>query len=291
MKTEAQKTLRDLVKIRDEYQAVRKRVDNRMGRKADGTLQSVEERKIDPEVAVIIGSGIDVVRTQEKAIEKELAKRLKPIPIYAEWLSKQKGVGPISAGWILAEFDIHIAETVSKLWQYAGLNPGLVFGKKRIDKEKYKESMGPVTEEFESQGKDGKKKLSCIYVTDEKIRGDRATPGFVLPYNKRLKTALMGVLASSFIKSRAPYRLEYYDTYKERLKNREGHICNPDEKRNRQDDGKQWNKVSDGHRDMAAKRYMIKMFLKDLYVAWREIEGLTVRKPYAEDYLGRKHDA
>ena len=35
---------------------------------------------------------------------------------------------------------------------------------------------------------------------------------------------------------------------------------------------------------------MIKMFLKDLYIAWRTLEGLEVRKPYEEEYLNRKHN-
>jgi len=36
---------------------------------------------------------------------------------------------------------------------------------------------------------------------------------------------------------------------------------------------------------------MVKMFLKDLYVAWRELEGLEIRRPYEEEYLGRVHHA
>ena len=46
-----------------------------------------------------------------------------------------------------------------------------------------------------------------------------------------------------------------------------------------------------GHIDRMSKRYMIKMFLQDLYVAWRTLEGLSVRKPYAEEYLDKKHEA
>lgn len=38
-----------------------------------------------------------------------------------------------------------------------------------------------------------------------------------------------------------------------------------------------------------AIRYMIKMFLKDLWVAWRTLEGLPVTPDYAEAKLGMKH--
>jgi len=50
-----------------------------------------------------------------------------------------------------------------------------------------------------------------------------------------------------------------------------------------------WKDCTPGHKNQAAIRYMMKMFLRDLYVAWREIEGLPVRPPYEDDYLGRKH--
>lgn len=46
---------------------------------------------------------------------------------------------------------------------------------------------------------------------------------------------------------------------------------------------------SQAHRHNAAKRYMIKMFLLELHKVWRKLEGLEVRPPYAEEYLGIKH--
>jgi hypothetical protein len=33
----------------------------------------------------------------------------------------------------------------------------------------------------------------------------------------------------------------------------------------------------------------VKEFLKDLYVAWRTLEGLTVREPYQVEKLGHRH--
>ena len=44
-----------------------------------------------------------------------------------------------------------------------------------------------------------------------------------------------------------------------------------------------------GHQHQAAIRYMIKQLIADFYVPWRQCAGLTVRVPYAEEYLGRKH--
>jgi len=90
-------------------------------------------------------------------------------------------------------------------------------------------------------------------------------------YNGFLKTKLIGVLAPSFLRSKSPYSEIYYD-YKNRLEN---HAVYKDE--------------SKGKRDGMAKRYMVKMFLIDLYTKWRKLEKLPVSKPYSEAKLGYKH--
>ena len=103
---------------------------------------------------------------------------------------------------------------------------------------------------------------------DKLVKGQRST------YNTWLRTKMCGVLASSFLRSNSPIRV-YYDNMKKRLENKEG-----------------WKEEKKpGHRHRAAIRYMIKMFLKDLYVAWRTLEGLPVREPYQDEYLGHKHSA
>ena len=131
------------------------------------------------------------------------------------------------------------------------------------------------------ENKDG----SFSYIpSDQMVRGDRLSPGHVAPFNKRLRTAMVGVLADGFIKAQSSYALEYYYPYKERLSHEENIPTTADAEK-----GKPWKDDSKGHRDRAAKRYMIKMFLKDLYVAWRTLEGLPVREPYQNQYLGHKH--
>ena len=37
-----------------------------------------------------------------------------------------------------------------------------------------------------------------------------------------------------------------------------------------------------------ATRYAVKMFLRDLWVAWRQLEGLPVSEPYEVAFLGRR---
>lgn len=269
------KALQVLVKAREDFQSMRERMDNRIGRKADGTDQDmINDRTFYPDDIKLFVGIADTAREQEKKIEKDLKSVLKRFDIYNEWLVDVKGVGTISAAYIISQFDIHIATTVSKLWQYAGLNPSKIRGKKRI------QTKNPKT--YEPKNKAWKvlsrREDHVMVLTDEMIRGDKLTPGFVSPYNKNLKTALMGVLASVFIRTQAPHALDYYYPYKSRLEQSEKEVMH---------NGKMtpWKDVSKGHRDMAAKRYMIKMFLKDLYNVWRGLEGLDIREPYKEQYL------
>jgi len=92
-----------------------------------------------------------------------------------------------------------------------------------------------------------------------------------ITFNPFLKTKLIGVLAPCFMRAASPYG-EIYHQYKNRL---EHHPVHKD-------------KIK-GHRHNMALRYMIKMFLKDLYVEWRQIEGLPVEPTYAEAKLGLVH--
>lgn len=276
--------LKMYARARDDFQKMRKTMDNRIGRKADGSTQNIDERVMDVADFENFKSIADSARKQEKEIEKMLEKKLKTIGFYNDWLVKVRGIGPVLAGWILGTFDIKIATTVSKMWMYSGLNPGLIRGKKSIKADKYKESMGRVIGEKETP-----KGKNYIIETNDMVRGDRVRKDYLSPFNIELKSILIGRLATSFIRGGSKYR-KFYDDRKNRRKNSDSAIINDSDK-NRQDDWKKWNEVSDGHRDMDAKRYMVKMFLIDLYVAWRKHEGLPVREPYSNEYLGKTHDA
>jgi len=155
------------------------------------------------------------------------------------------------------------------MWQFTGLNSGMVRGTKRID-----------------EVIDGKRRPKFIK-TDELVRGDRRTPGYVSPFNGWLRSKMCGVLAGQFIKAQTSHALDYYYPYKERLANSDQ--ITEERGKNGKIKNIPWREATLGHRDKAAKRYMIKMFLRDLYVAWRTIEGLSVRKSYGEEYLGHKH--
>ena len=109
---------------------------------------------------------------------------------------------------------------------------------------------------------------------DKKVKGQKCC------FNQFLRAKLCGVLGSGFLKANSPYR-EFYDNMKHRLESSDWGMesKNPTDKK----------RPKAGHQHKAATRYMVKMFLKDLYIAWRTIEGLSVREPYQAEYLGKRH--
>lgn len=113
------------------------------------------------------------------------------------------------------------------------------------------------TEMYEYTAKDGSVKLK---------RG--------ITYNPVVKEKLLGVLADCLIRSGgSKYATMYYD-YKSRLDKASHHK------------GKK--KI---HKHLMAKRFMIKNFLRDLWVAWRVLEDLPVDEPYEVAKLGNKPHA
>jgi hypothetical protein len=242
--------------------AVRYLYDLQKLRISTGNRDTTENVELDPNDLDFMTRSADQLKLLEKQAEKEIKSILKGIPIWENWLKPQKGIGLRLGGILLAEFDITKAETVSAMWKYAGLAVSV----------------------------DGK--------ADRRKKGEKAN------FNPWLKSKMTKILGDSFLKSRSPWR-DFYDNYKTRKQNQkveECMACKGKGKVKSKETGKlgkckncagtggpaPWG-CSDAHRHQAAIRYMSKMFLKELYVQWRTLEGLTVRPPYAEEYLGRVH--
>ncbi len=283
--------LRMYVRAREDFQSMRVRLDNRIGRKANGEEQDIDERKwiSDTDDLANFSSIAGVAHDQEEIIQAMVLAKLQKFPIYVEYLKHVKGLKEGIAGGIIGEFNIHIATTVSKMVQFSGLNSGLVRGMKDILKSAYKKDMGDLVREYTTP----KGVKHVIIRTRDMIPGDKLTSGYLSPFNKRLRRLLIGILAPSFIKCQAPYAMDHYYPLHVPVDRRKelgwGRLDKSDEICERT--GKKWRDESEGHRSNYAKRKMIKAFLADLYNAWRAIEGLPVRPPYAEEYLGKKHGA
>ena len=185
----------------------------------------------------------------EKEHFADVGEVLMECPVYSKWMKDVKGVGPQMAGVIISEVDITKATYPSSIWKYAGLD------------------VGP---DGRGRGRYAEHLVDVDYVDKD---GNDATRKSIT-FNPFLKTKLVGVLASSFLRvGPNPYR-EIYHNYKARLEASPKH-----------------QEKSKGHRHSMAKRYMIKRFLVDLYVAWRELEELPVAQEYSVAKLGMEHGA
>lgn len=213
----------------------------------------------------------DSLHEMERREMSNVRRLLKLHPLWP-WLKEQKGCGPTMSGVIVSEIDITKAETISALWSYCGL---------AVDAE---------------TGKAVRMK-----------RGEKAG------YNPWLKSKLVKVLGDCLLRANSPWR-KHYDDYKHRKQNSLEPVCmlckgkgvfkskkddesgeetaTAREKKCKNCNGTggpaPWGQ-SDEHRHKAAIRYMVKMFLQEMWIAWRTIEGLPVTEPYAVAVLGRRH--
>ncbi len=177
---------------------------------------------------------------------KDIEKLLADFPIYTEFLKNVKGVGPAMAGVIIAYVDIHKAIYPTNILAYMGIDVG-PDGRGRG---MYKEHL--VDREY----------------TDKKGKPEIRKSITFEPF---LKSKMVGVLGPSFLRTGSPYR-NAYDGYKHRLMSRP------------LKDGEE--PLSKLHIHRRAIRYMLKMFVIDLYTVWRKLEGLEVSVPYEQAKLG-----
>lgn len=195
---------------------------------------------------------------QETAHFARIETVLGDIPIYRDYLSKIKGIGPAMAGVIISEFDIHKSKYVSSLWKYAGLDVAA----DGLGRSRRKEHL-----------------VQRAYTNAKGQAAERDS----ITYNPWLKTKLMGVLATSFLRSKSPWAAVYRD-YRNRLETNPNLVMT--DKPGFHRDNVTYTKM---RRHQASLRYMIKMFLIELYKKWREMEGLEVHPPYSEAKLGLRH--
>jgi len=189
------------------------------------------------------------LETSEGRHFRMLGNILKDYPVYNYFLEPIKGIGPAMAGVIISEIDITKAKYPSSLWKYSGLDVAQ-----------------------DGRGRTRKAEHLVDYQYKNKEGEDAVRKG--ITFNPFLKTKLVGVLGSSFLRAGDNKYSQIYRDYKNRLESR--------------DDLKEESK---GHRHNMAIRYMIKMFLIDLHTSWREIEGLPVSTTYQEAKLKHKHKA
>jgi hypothetical protein len=203
------------------------------------------------------------VRIEENEVDnfKNLTSTLEKIPIYTHYLADVKGIGPAMAAVLISGFDVYKARYASSFWRYAGLD------------------LGP-------DGLGRSRRQGHLVERAYIDRSGREAMRMGVTYNPWLKTKLMGVLASSFLRSASPWR-QVYDNYKHRIESDPGRkkVTIAEYKRlhrEKADTSQLW---PPGRVHKAALRYMIKLFLADFWGKWRALEGLPVAESYAEGKL------
>ena len=223
-------------------------------------LKKIETIKILTKTDYSMVKAYNLLLESEESYKKVLTDNIKDHPVFTGFLSQVKGCGPMMSANILAYLDPYKARHASSFWKYAGLD---VVATKDKDGNPVLDSEGNMvthgrkmgdTEEYEYIDKNGNKAIK---------KG--------LTYNPKLKSKLIGVLASGMIKAKDPVYTKIYYDYKLRLENHPKH-----------------REKSAAHRNNMALRYMIQKFLSNLWVYWRTLEGLEVTLPYEVDKLGMR---
>jgi hypothetical protein len=213
---------------------------------------------------VLVDQYIRLERQEELAF-RQLMSLLEPIPIYAEYLAHQVGVGPAMAAVLVSILDPHKARHVSSFWAYSGID------------------VGP-------DGRGRSRRAEHLVERSYINKAGKPASRQGVTYNPFLKTKLTGVLAGSFLRSGSPWR-KAYDDYRHRLETdpaREKVTSAVWKKRYAagEEVGHLW---TPGRINNAAKRYMVKQFLAELWLKWRELEGLPITPTYHEWRRGYGH--
>lgn len=171
---------------------------NLLGIKANGQTQKGTPGRALPDECIHTMAGL-VTRHRDagKTLEKTLHEVCSQFPIY-QYIMTLPSFGVVVASALTAMLDFEIADTVSKIWQYMGVNPMPVNGKKRIPVADYTPSKGTIIGEYHDR--DTGKLTHYRVLTGIQVRGDKQTKGFLSPYNKELRTLILGVWASNAIR-------------------------------------------------------------------------------------------
>jgi len=302
--------LKNAVRFFYDLQRLRMQSDSRADKKAKKA-----EAHLDEDDKQFLSSTSKGLEKLEKEALKEVGRLSKDLSIYKEFLEGIRGVGPTMRGLLCAEIDIEQCETVSKLWRWCGLAvvDGVAEHPVKGDKLHYNPMMkskmlGVLGDSFiKSCAVDAGGYHVNVPVKEngkQLYEPDPDNPGKERAVTRRVP-----------LEGDPPYR-KYYDEYKHRKEStmvdqcmgcrgtgkvtrvdRDADVAQGTKKPRSQTvcpncngtgGPAPWGACPE-HRHKAARRYMVKRFLADLWVAWRTLEGLSVRPPYAEEYLNRAH--
>ena len=238
---------------------------------------------------VLINQFISLEREEQKQF-RLFEGLLEDEPIYTAYLKHQRGCGPAMAGVIISVLDPHKARHVSAFWKYVGVDV-LVIACEACQGTGHNAD-GVVCPHCDGTGNVGEgrsRRANHLVEREYTDRDGNPATRMGITFNPWAKTKLVGVMAGNFLRNASPWRV-HYDNYKHRLESDPRRLKvtadawkKLNKKHSREEMRVYW---TPGRIDRAAKRYMLKMFLADLWVTWRRLEGLPVTEPYAVGKLG-----
>jgi hypothetical protein len=202
------------------------------------------------------------ILNQETTMFKQIEKNVIQHPMWVNYFQHIRGIGPASAAIMLYTFDIDKATTVAKFFTFAGLD--VVDGEGRTKKQHHLIDRKYID-------KDGEEKTKKS-----------------ITYHPWLKMKLLGMIAVRLIQHKNPEYYKVYKDYKTRLQNDPNRTGTKIVIENGKEVEKPiWPLI---RLEKMAKRYMIKMMLKDLWINWKIIEQKPIlRLPHEHEKYGLSH--
>lgn len=238
---------------------------------------------------------IEYMEQAEATLKTTIKQMVTHYPIHV-WLVNQKGIEHDMAAQLVGLIqDIEKFDNVSSLWSYCGYGVIKICtnekcGKKYLDPKDKDEWIVKTSKRLKEQfdkkkGEKGKapdfnknasdmlcscKKPSPKSVAQRKIKNT------LLDYNPKLKS-LCWRYSKQFVMQGDFYRAEYEKNRAE-YETREDLATEAKGKKGKE--SKYGASKGTAHIDNMSKRKMVKLFLSHLWAVWRELEGLSVSKPY-----------
>ena len=239
---------------------------------AGNRLGQLERDGMDAERAKYLQDWIDerLVKV-EKEIMGIAANYVKTEPVYLEFLKDVKGIGPVISACLISWLRPYFRDTVvclecghtepADFTTHNGRHPDQCA---ECESEKILYPFSTISALWRYCGMDVRNG-----------EAPRRQKGRKIDWNPRLRT-LCWKISDSLIKVQGPYR-ERYLTAKDAYQ-REHPEPEPSGRKSKA--GKEIMRYTKQHIHLLAKRKVVKPFLAELWLKWRELEGLPVRGPY-----------
>lgn len=209
---------------------------------------------------------------QENILRKKAKEKIEAHPVYQQWLSRVKGIGPCLAGGLLATGDPTKANSMSAMWKYFGLDV---------------QSLGLLCTGCKRQWNPdepapGSACPDCKAPLFRMGQSTRPTKGEKLGYSPNAKV-LAFKIGSQFVRTVGSQYRKLYDQFRAKVNAGTCHKIHIDAKTKKE------YPCPDAHKFAKARRMVAKIFIGHYWIVSRALLGLPVPKPFAFGVLG--HDS